>query len=75
MTLPGAFFRQRLASGLCKAAGVEGLIAKDEDDYVELASSPDRIGAAMATLNRAALFEDTAPVRALEQHILRIAAL
>jgi len=70
VTLPGQFLRQRLAAGFCRAAGVPGLIAKDEDDYVDLATNPERIRAAMATLNSAALFEDPAPVRALEQHVI-----
>lgn len=69
VTLPGPFLRQRLAYGFCKQAGAEGLAAKDESDYIDLAAMPERVRAAMKDLNADALYGDVAPVRALEDLI------
>lgn len=69
VVLPGTYARQRLALGTLRAVGGEGLIASDVEDYVELATSPDRLRAAMAKVSMDRLYRDVRPIRALEEHI------
>ena len=77
----GLFMRGRLASGILRRLGIHELIAGEIDDYinlaVRLAENPDyrrhirqRMQAA-----RVVLYEDVAPVRALEQALVEMAAL
>ena len=76
VTREGRFLRGRLASGILRRAGVTDLIAPDEDAYAALAvrlcrDAPYR--AALAQRIEAALpsvFEDLAPIRALEDALL-----
>jgi predicted O-linked N-acetylglucosamine transferase (SPINDLY family) len=74
VNLAGPDLRRRLASAMCRQAGVSGLVARDIEDYVPLATSPDRLQAAMAHLQAEALFEDRVPLDALEDHILSTVA-
>jgi len=70
VTLPGDFMRGRHSLAFHRLAGVEGLIAADERDYVALACDANRQAAAMAGLNADALFDDVRPVRALDEILL-----
>lgn len=72
VTLPGEFMRGRQGLAYVTLAGAPGLVAKDEDDYVDLATNPERLREASKDLNAAPLFDDVAPVRAIEQHILTV---
>jgi predicted O-linked N-acetylglucosamine transferase (SPINDLY family) len=69
VSLPGLYLRQRLAMGFSLGAGAPGLVARHEEDYVELATSPERLGEAVASLASERVFVDEAPLRALEEHI------
>jgi CRISPR-associated protein Csy1 len=73
VTLPGPYFRQRLGVGIARKAGGEGLIASSAEDYLDLATNPDRIHEAMRTVDPERLYGDLAPVRALEKHVLGVA--
>jgi len=75
VTREGRFLRGRLASGILKRIGLQELIAASEQEYVDLvekivrdAGWRERIVARIEA-NRAALFEDRAPIRALEQFL------
>ena len=78
VTREGAFLRGRFASGILRRMGVTELIAKSEDDYVNLAVKliqdtgyhrglRQRIAA-----NRWVLFDDPAPVKALEDFLTKV---
>ncbi len=66
VTLPGAFMRGRHSYAFLKLANCEGLIAKDEDDYVDLATSPGRRATAMKQLDLGAVYNDVGVVEALD---------
>jgi predicted O-linked N-acetylglucosamine transferase (SPINDLY family) len=77
VTHEGRFMRGRLASGILRRMGLPELIAQSEDDYIELAiklvTSPqyrDDIQQNIAG-KRSVLFEDSAPIRALENFLIR----
>lgn len=76
VTREGRFMRGRLASGILRRMGLPGLIARDLDEYadiaVELASDTSERGAMRRRLaaNSDILFDDLAPVRSLEQFIM-----
>jgi predicted O-linked N-acetylglucosamine transferase (SPINDLY family) len=76
VTLQGRFLRGRLASGILRRIGLDELVAQDEDGYVALAARLARDAAYRAQVrrrieaNRGLLFEDAAPVRALEEFLL-----
>jgi predicted O-linked N-acetylglucosamine transferase (SPINDLY family) len=72
VTREGRFMRSRLASGILKRLGLAELVAPTEQGYVDLAVSlvgdakySEGIARRME-LARASLYEDVAPVRALE---------
>ena len=65
---PGAFLRRRLTAAFASTAGVPDLSVADDQAYVELATSPERLQATMGSLDASRLFDDLAPVRALEAH-------
>jgi Fe-S-cluster containining protein len=67
VTMAGEFMRSRHCLAFHKIAGVEGLIASDEEEYVRLALDSERQEAVMRGLNREPLYDDEAPVRALEE--------
>lgn len=69
VTREGRFMRGRLATGILKRIGLEELVAADETAYVELAVRAARDSARLRQAieaRRDALYEDEAPVRALE---------
>jgi protein O-GlcNAc transferase len=79
VTREGRFLRGRLASGILKRMGLQELIAGSEEDYISLAvklirdrgyreRTRKRIEAA-----RHVLFEDMAPIRALESFLAEVA--
>lgn len=70
VTMAGEFMRSRQGLALLSRAGVPDLVARDDDEYVDLATNPERLRDAKDRMNLDALFEDVAPVRALERHIL-----
>jgi predicted O-linked N-acetylglucosamine transferase (SPINDLY family) len=76
VTCEGRFMRGRFASGILKRIGLQELVAATEEDYVrlvvKLAQEPryevsirERIAA-----SRGVLYEDLAPVRALEEFLI-----
>jgi predicted O-linked N-acetylglucosamine transferase (SPINDLY family) len=71
VTLPGRFMRGRQSAGMLALAGIDGLVAGDQDDYVgiaaRLALDPAWRVARAADIRVAAgrLFDDPEPVRAL----------
>ena len=79
VTRDGRFLRGRLASGILKRLGLQELVVPTEQAYVELAVrlAGDAAGrqavAARIAGSRAALYQDRAPVRALEDFLLRVA--
>jgi predicted O-linked N-acetylglucosamine transferase (SPINDLY family) len=70
VSVAGEFMRGRHTLAFATIAGAPGLIAKDLKDYVSLALDKDRLAAAMEHLNAAALYEDRAPVAALDEVLL-----
>lgn len=79
VTREGRFMRGRLASGILRRMGLLELIAKDEESYIEMAlklvTSPQYHNEIQQDIveNRQALFNDPAPVRALENFLIRAA--
>lgn len=69
ITLPGRFLRQRLATAFSLQAGANGCVARDESDYIDLATSADRLRELSARIEPERLWGDVAPLRALEDHI------
>jgi len=75
VTREGRFLRGRLASGILKRIGVPDLVAADEEQYVALAVRLARdadyrtaVRRRMAA-GRPLLYEDLAPIRALEEFL------
>jgi Fe-S-cluster containining protein len=66
VTLPGPYMRGRHTYAFLKLAGGEGLIAKDDKEFVEIASSVDRHRSPMEHLNPSVLYEDKAVVASLD---------
>jgi hypothetical protein len=60
VTLPGEFMRGRHSIAFMKQANVEGLIAKSPEDYIDLATDPDRLRDAMKDLQWRQMIEDPA---------------
>lgn len=77
VTREGRFLRGRLASGILKRLGLQELVVPTEEAYIELAvklvedSRYSETVSARMEAGRAALYEDPAPVRALEQFLAR----
>jgi predicted O-linked N-acetylglucosamine transferase (SPINDLY family) len=75
VTREGRFMRGRLASGVLKRMGLHELVAPTEESYVDLAVRICRDDAYRAHLQkriedrRRILFEDPAPIRALEEFL------
>ena len=75
VALEGRFLRGRLASGILRRLGLNELVAKDADQYAALAVRLCRDSAYRAGLSeriaaaRHILFEDVAPIRALEDFL------
>lgn len=76
VALEGRFLRARLASGILKRMGIHDLVAASQEDYialaVRLALDPGFRAGARERIEqrRAMMFEDIAPVRALEQFLV-----
>jgi protein O-GlcNAc transferase len=75
VTLDGRFMRGRLASGILKQMRMQDLVAADERAYVELAvrlvqdaDFSEEVAGRMEAA-RPALYEDAAPIRALEDFL------
>lgn len=79
VTKEGAFLRGRFASGILRRIGVTELIAKREDDYVNLVvklirdSKYRRSIQQRIAMNRYRLFDDLTPVHALETFLIDVA--
>lgn len=77
VTREGRFLRGRLASGILKRIGLEELVARSENEYIELAvrlSQDSEFREQMRNRieqNRAVLFEDESPIRALEDFLVK----
>src|SRR6266852_3379031 len=78
VTREGRFLRGRLASGILRRMGLQELIAGSEEDYISLAVKliqdgeyRDRVRKRIET-ERHVLFEDIAPVRALEDFLVNV---
>ena len=77
VTREGRFMRGRLASGILKRIDLQELVVDSEQDYVALAVKlVQDVGyrehiRARIEANRHILFEDTAPIRALEDFFVR----
>jgi predicted O-linked N-acetylglucosamine transferase (SPINDLY family) len=75
VTREGRFMRGRLASGILKRIGLKELIAKDDNDFVNLAvkiatdQKYNRLIRNKIDKNRDFLYNDLKPIRALEQFI------
>lgn len=80
-TLPGEFMRGRQSSGMLQAMGITELTARDEDDFVRIAillgKNPAYRKEISARIldNAGQVFEDEAPIRALERHLVDITAV
>jgi len=72
VTLAGPYMRSRHSVAFVKLAGVDDLIAKDQQDYISLATDFDRQRAAMTNLNADALFEDKECVHALDDFLRQV---
>ncbi len=68
--MPGEFMRGRLSLAFLETACVGGLVAKTADDYVDLATNEERRRAATKGMQLDPLFEDTAPVRFIDDVLL-----
>ena len=80
VTREGRFLRGRLASGILKRVGLPELIVPSEEDYVELAVRLARDAEYREAIrnriiaSRQVLFEDPAPMRALEAFLVEVAS-
>src|SRR5256885_3297947 len=74
----GRFLRGRLASGILKRMGLQELVAGSEEDYISLAVKLIRDGEYRTRTrkriegDRHVLFEDMAPIRALENFLAEV---
>jgi predicted O-linked N-acetylglucosamine transferase (SPINDLY family)/Fe-S-cluster containining protein len=71
VTLPGPFMRSRHSDAMLRIAGMEGLIAKDEKDFISLACDFDRQQDAMRGGDIQPLFEDKETVAALDDFLFQ----
>jgi CRISPR-associated protein Csy1 len=75
VTLPGRFMRGRQSAGMLQLMDMPGLVAKDEDDYVQKVKAIANDGAYRSELSRAVaerrerIFDDAAPVAALGEFL------
>jgi len=79
VTREGRFLRGRLASGILKRMGLQELVAGSDEDYISLAVKLIRDGEyrertrQRIEAERHVLFEDIAPIRALENFLAEVA--
>lgn len=69
-TWPGEYMRGRHTYAFHRIAGTEGLIAKDEDDFVDLIVNKERHRSAMRGAHPEALYDDKGVVEALDGFLL-----
>ncbi len=80
VTLPGQFMRGRQSYGMLMAMGIPEMVARDENDFVRIAlllgKNPDYRKEISARIRNAngQMFEDGAPVKALENYFIEIAS-
>jgi Fe-S-cluster containining protein len=72
VTLPTDIKRGRQSLALLKAANASDLVARDEDDYVDLVANTERRLRAAKDLDPAGMYGDLNPVTALEDFIRRL---
>lgn len=78
VTREGRFLRGRLASGILRRMGLGSLVAESEEAYVALAVALVRDSVLRARIKhqiedaRSLLFEDAAPIRALEEFLAEV---
>lgn len=78
VTCEGRFMRGRFASGILRRIGLPELVVSSEEAYIEqavaLAGDPERRRALRARIqaNRGVLFDDPAPVAALQDFLLSL---
>jgi hypothetical protein len=70
VALPGPYMRGRHSLAFLQLANVPGLIAKDEEDYLDLIFDEDRRREAMRDLDVDALYDDKGVVTALDEFLL-----
>ena len=70
VTLPGKYMRGRHTLAFHRIAGLDNLIAKDEDDFVEKISNRDWLEQSMEGADIQALFDDKGVVEALDSFLL-----
>ena len=70
VSLPGGFMRGRHALAFLPQAGVPKLIAKDEEDYIELALDGDRRREATRDMDVRGIFGDIKPTQCLDNLLL-----
>jgi hypothetical protein len=70
VTLPGEFMRGRHSYAFNKISGLDGLIAKNEDDFIDLIFDQDRQREAMKKANPDAIFEDKSVAESLNKFLL-----
>jgi predicted O-linked N-acetylglucosamine transferase (SPINDLY family) len=81
VTREGRFLRGRLASGILKCMGLSDLVAPSAEEYIRLAVSLARdaeyreVVRARIRASRHVLFEDLAPIRALEAFLVQVASV
>ncbi|HEX5611037.1 MAG TPA: tetratricopeptide repeat protein [Burkholderiales bacterium] len=78
VTREGRFLRGRLASGILQRIGLDELVARSDEEYAEIAArlcrdrdERESIRQRIET-NRSVLFEDAAPIHALESFLTRV---
>ncbi|MBI1757597.1 MAG: hypothetical protein HYR64_10890 [Fimbriimonas ginsengisoli] len=72
VTVPGEFMRGNHSVAFLQIAGAPGLIAKDLDDFVDLACDRGRQQRSMTSLAVDALFDDLAPIEAMDELFLTV---
>jgi Fe-S-cluster containining protein len=72
VTFPQESMRSRHSLAFLKKAKADGLVAQSGEDYVDLATNPDRRQAAMQTLDADALFREEGIVLALQNFFRKV---
>jgi predicted O-linked N-acetylglucosamine transferase (SPINDLY family) len=75
VTLPGPFMRSRHSKAFLEQANAKGLIARDEEDFLDLACDFERQRAAIAELDANSLYGDLQVVEALDNFLFSVAGV
>lgn len=70
ITMPGKFMRSRLSHGFLRECGVDGFIAENEADYVDLATNKARRDQILKDWNPGELYASKKNVEVLEENLL-----